>query len=143
RSDYDVVAERPESVVSGRSLTRGPEPAKVLGRPRVTPDKLLERVFPPMLATLIGAPPPDEASWQLEGKYDGFRAPARLAGRRVPLLSRNGLDLAGRFPDVARALAEITVGDAVLDGEIAARDAGGRTRFELLGHERGAGLMYY
>src|SRR5262249_32840034 len=139
----DIVASRPESVASGRRLTRGPEPAKVLGKPQltvgnpahkpsklpgrdlggVTPDKLLERVFPPMLATLVAAPPPDEGSWWLEVKYDGFRALAGLAGGRVALQSRNGLDLSGRFPQVARALAEIAVADAVLDGEICALDA--------------------
>ena len=27
RDDYDVVTERPESVISGRNITRGPTPA--------------------------------------------------------------------------------------------------------------------
>jgi bifunctional non-homologous end joining protein LigD len=140
---YDVVAERPESVASGRRVTRGPEPAEVLARPRATPEALLERLSPPMLATLVDAAPPDPASWRLEVKYDGFRALAGLAGGRVALWSRNGLDLATRFPQVARALAEVVVGEAVVDGEICALDARGRPRFELLQRGAGTGVVYY
>src|SRR5438067_6805610 len=39
---YDVVAERPESVVSGRVATRGPERPGTLRAPRAPPEQLLE-----------------------------------------------------------------------------------------------------
>ena len=143
RTDYDVIAERPESVVSGRRLTRGPETAKVLARPRVTPETLLDRVFPPMLATLVAEPPGDESAWILEVKYDGFRALAGLAGGRTALKTRNALDLAERFPQVARALAKVVVGEAVLDGEICALDAKGRPRFELMQRGAADGVVFY
>src|SRR5262249_14973138 len=114
-----------------------------LARPRVTPEALLERVFPPMLATLVDEPPPDARHWLLEVKYDGFRALAGLAGGRVALESRNALDLAGRFPRIAGALAGITVGEAVVDGEICALDEAGRPRFELMQRSTDDGVVFY
>ncbi len=130
--DYDVVAERPESVVSGRVAARGPEKKAVLGAPRPAPEGLLERVFPPMLGTLVSRLPRDEEDWLLEPKYDGFRALCGLSAGRVALWSRNRLDLASRFPAVARALGRLVVGDAVIDGEIVAFDPRGAPRFQLL-----------
>jgi bifunctional non-homologous end joining protein LigD len=132
---YDVVAERPESVRSGRAAARGPESRAVLEAPRPAPERLLERVFPPMLASPGGQPPRDEADWVFELKYDGFRALAGLSAGRVALWSRNRRDLAGRFPSVAAALARLRVGDAVLDGEVVALDARGAPRFQRLQRE--------
>jgi bifunctional non-homologous end joining protein LigD len=97
------------------------------------PAELLARVTPPMLATLAPAPPADGAHWHIELKYDGFRALAAVTRGALALHSRNGLDLAGRFPTLARALAHLDVGEAVLDGEVCALDATGRPRFQLLG----------
>jgi bifunctional non-homologous end joining protein LigD len=121
---YDVVAERPESVVSGRRATRGPETGKALRAKHPPPVELLLRVWPPMLATLsteedVGA------GDLLEVKYDGFRALAGVSGGKVSLQSRNGLDLAPRFPAVAPALARLVVGEAVLDGEVVGGAAAG------------------
>src|SRR6266568_987231 len=136
---YDVLEARPESVLSGRRVTRGPVAAKTLRATHPRPIDLLLRVWPPMLATLAG----EEvvaADDHLEVKYDGSRALAGLSGGQVSLQSRNGLDLGQRFPEVAEALRRLVVGDAVLDGEIVAegegasrfqalQDASGRTRY--------------
>ncbi len=124
RPGFDVVAERPESVVSGRRVTRGPVSAKTLRGVHPPPMDLLLRVWPPMLATLA-APEEVDPGARLEVKYDGFRALAGLSGRRVSLQSRNGRDLSARFPGVAAALRDVVVGEAVLDGEVVARDGGG------------------
>ena len=129
---YDVIAERPESVVSGRVATRGPERAGTLRAPRPPPEKLLEGLLPPMLATLVDEPPPDEENWIKERKYDGYRALCALSNGRVAMWTRNGLDLVGRFPAIARSLSQIVVGDAVVDGEIAVLDGKGVPRFELI-----------
>jgi len=129
---YDVVAERPESVVSGRVATRGPERAGALRAPRPGPEKLLERMLPPMLATLVDEPPPDEENWIEERKYDGYRALCGVSNGRVAMVTRNALDLTGRFPAIARSLSQIVVGDAVIDGEIAILDGKGVPRFELI-----------
>lgn len=137
---YDVVAERPESVVSGRAATRGPERKAQLAQRRPPPEKLLEAVLPPMLAQLASAPPAPARDWIYELKYDGFRALCALANGRVAMWSRNGLDLGHRFPHLVEALAKIVVGDAILDGEICVLDARGAPRFELLqkGHDQDA-----
>jgi bifunctional non-homologous end joining protein LigD len=127
----DVVNEAPGSVVSGRATTRGPE-RRQLRISHAAPEKLLERVFPPMLATLVEAVPEPESDWILETKYDGYRALTAVSSREVAMWTRNALDLRERFPGVARALARLAVGEAVVDGEVVALDAKGASRFQLL-----------
>ena len=97
-----------------------------------TPEQLLRKVFPPMLATLADAPPADDANWTYELKYDGFRALTAIVDGKIALWSRNQLNLAGRFPVIADAVAKIKTGEAVLDGEIVALDESGAPRFQLL-----------
>ena len=127
---YDVIAERPESVVSGRVATRGPERSGKLRAPRAAPDAILTAYMPPMLATLVDEAPPGK--WIAEVKYDGYRALSALSNGRLAMWTRNGLDLSSRFPRVARALSQILVGDAVIDGEVCVLDADGVPRFELI-----------
>jgi len=127
---YDVVAERPESVVSGRVVTRGPERSGKLRAPRPAPEAILPDYLPPMLATLVDEAPPGE--WHKEVKYDGYRAISALSNGRLAMWTRNGLDLTERFPRVARALSRLVVGDAVIDGEVCVLDAQGVPRFELI-----------
>lgn len=131
--DRDILSERPESVESGRVLTRGPEPQRELRKIRPPPDDLLLPYLPPMLAVLTKGTRalPREESWY-ETKYDGYRALAAISRGRVALRSRRGLDLGARFFRIVEALSEIVVGDAVLDGEVAVLDGAGVSRFELL-----------
>jgi bifunctional non-homologous end joining protein LigD len=128
----DIVNEEPGSVVSGRNATRGPEARTRLNAARPGPEKLLETVWPPMLATLVSAVPEPEDEWVHELKYDGYRAICALSNGRVAMWTRNALDLTERFPHLARALAKVVVGDAVIDGEIVALDAQGVPHFQLL-----------
>src|SRR5689334_3831375 len=128
--EYDVIAERPESVVSGRVATRGPERSGKLRAPRPAPDAILPGYLPPMLATLVEEAP--AGAWHAEVKYDGYRAVSALSNGRVAMWTRNALDLAGRFPRVARSLSRLVVGDAVIDGEICVLDPDGVPRFELI-----------
>ncbi len=127
----DIVAEEPGSVVSGRATTRGPE-SRGKKLVHMSPETLVKRVFPPMLATLVSSPPEPDSDWVYEVKYDGYRALTALSGGRVAMVTRNGLDLTARFPHIARAWSRVVVGDAVVDGEICALDAQGRPRFQLL-----------
>src|SRR5207253_6245033 len=140
---YDVIAERPESVVSGRVATRGPERSGKLRAPRAAPDAILTAYMPPMLATLVDEAPPGK--WIAEVKYDGYRALSALSNGRLAMWTRNGLDLSSRFPRVARALSQILVGDAVIDGEVCVLDADGVPRFELIqqGREEDAVLFAF
>jgi len=98
----------------------------------MTPRKLLERVFPPMLATLADAPPGDDGNWTYEMKYDGFRAVAAIVGGDVAMLSRNELDLAPRFPRTYEALKKVKAKEIILDGEVVVLDEKGAPRFQLL-----------
>lgn len=97
-----------------------------------TPQQLLRRLFPPMLATLVTEPPPDDKSWAYELKYDGFRALTAITNGDMAIWSRNELDLIPRFPHVAKAMAKLKAADVVLDGEIVAEDEEGVPRFQLL-----------
>jgi bifunctional non-homologous end joining protein LigD len=99
---------------------------------RQSPEELLRAVFPPMLASLVGGVPADEANWTYELKYDGFRAVSAISEGKIAIWSRNELDLASRFPSIARAVERIRIGEAVIDGEIVALDAKGTPRFQLL-----------
>ena len=61
---------------------------------------------------------PDEAGWQFEPKWDGFRALVFRDGGEVEILSKSGKSLVRYFPEVALALAEIDCNWFVLDGEL-------------------------
>ena len=97
-----------------------------------SPEQLLRRVFPPMLATLAEEPPADERNWTYELKYDGFRAICAIVDGRIAMWSRNELDLEPRFPHIGDALRKMRGPEMVLDGEVVALDAHGAPRFQLL-----------
>src|SRR5438067_817109 len=84
----------------------------------------------PMLTTLTDQPF-DRDGWIFEVKWDGFRAIADIHRGAVSLYSRNDKPFETRFPAVAEALERLKH-DAVLDGEIVALDAHGRSSFQLL-----------
>jgi DNA ligase D-like protein (predicted ligase) len=94
--------------------------------------------------------PPDQAGWAFEPKWDGYRALGHVVGGGLALRSRNGVDMAGWFPELAGLAG--TLGDhaGVLDGEVVAFDPDGRPSFEALqqrmaaraGRRRGAAVTY-
>jgi bifunctional non-homologous end joining protein LigD len=85
-----------------------------------------------MLATLVDAPF-DDSGWLFEVKWDGFRAIASIdATGKVALTSRNGLDLLRRFKELAGIGAAFRSLPVVVDGEICALDAEGRSSFQAL-----------
>ena len=86
--------------------------------------------YRPMLATLVNEPFDDKA-WIFEIKWDGFRLITEKRGNRVTLWSRSGIDVSLRYAVLLPALQKIE-GSCVLDGEICALDAQGRSRFQLL-----------
>jgi ATP-dependent DNA ligase len=55
--------------------------------------------------------------WIFERKFDGIRLIAFKRGRDVQLYSRNRLPLNGAYPAVVDAIANLSIGDAILDGE--------------------------
>ena len=84
----------------------------------------------PMLATLTDRPF-DDKDWVFETKWDGFRAVAVAGPGHARLYSRRGHDISAKYPTICQALAAIEH-EAVLDGELVALDAQGRSRFQLL-----------
>ncbi|MFJ6113754.1 ATP-dependent DNA ligase [Agrococcus sediminis] len=60
----------------------------------------------------------DEREWSFEVKWDGWRVLVDRRGSAVRLLSRNGRDLSGAFPELVEAVPASIEADAVLDGEV-------------------------
>jgi len=100
----------------------------------------------PQLATLVEkAPEGDE--WLHELKFDGYRMLCHLNGAKVTFWSRNGKDWTERFPKLAKAVKSLGVSSVILDGEVVAMDAAGRTSFQRLqqaiGKTGDAGLAFH
>lgn len=142
-----------ESCLSGRSMAKIANAQDAEWRSGkatkpVKPTKAVQDVefFPPMKATLF-AEPPGQGEWIYELKFDGYRALAIKNRDPVRLISGNGNDFTARFAELAEAIERIARPGTVLDGEIVALDAEGRSSFQLLqaletGEERPP-LIYY
>jgi bifunctional non-homologous end joining protein LigD len=89
------------------------------------------RFIDPMKPRLLDAPP-TSGDWSYELKFDGIRACAIKDGRKVGLISRNRNELSARYPEVAAAVKNLPVDECVIDGEVVALDAEGRSSFQLL-----------
>ncbi len=100
--------------------------------PAPSPESLLRKLYPPMLATLAEEPPASDGGWAYELKYDGFRCLAAISAGSLAMWSRNEIDLSTRFPRSAEALSKLKEREVVLDGEIVALDDEGTARFQLL-----------
>jgi bifunctional non-homologous end joining protein LigD len=85
----------------------------------------------PMLAT-IGDQPFSDANWLFEIKWDGVRALAWIDNGALTIRARSGAEITARYPELASLPAAIAASQALLDGEIAALDAHGRSDFGLL-----------
>ena len=95
-----------------------------------------------MLATLVSEPF-DDNEWVFETKWDGFRLITEKRGNNVRLASRNGIDVTSRYAVLLPVLQKIE-DSCVIDGEICALDAQGRSRFQLLQNalNKNAKLLY-
>ena len=91
-----------------------------------------QRTYRPMLATLTEELPRGEG-WEFEPKWDGYRALGYIRGGEAKLVSRNGNDLTGRFAPVVKELPKaLRTPDAVVDGEVVALDAHGKSSFSAM-----------
>ena len=104
-----------------------------LGR-RLRADRPLPR-FEPCLPCPAKAPPAGPG-WIHEIKHDGFRIIARRDASGVRLITRNGYDLAARFPLAAAAIASLPARSCVVDGEAIAVDDNGLSVFDLIRNRR-------
>jgi bifunctional non-homologous end joining protein LigD len=147
RGTYELVEEKKNGGLTvrlhGEKLegTWALVPAKLSGDPKNwlilrkredgAPERSRRR-YQPMLATLTKELPRGKG-WLYEVKWDGYRAIAYVHGAEAELVSRNGKDLTGRFPTVARAVARAArTPDCVLDGEVCALDEEGRATFSAM-----------
>ena len=87
--------------------------------------------FAPQLASSREIAPAGD-DWLHEIKWDGYRMMADLVDGKVKLRSRGKLDWTDTFPEVARAVEALPVGDARLDGELVVIDKEGRSDFSAL-----------
>src|SRR5690606_16706696 len=149
-SEYDIVSEQPDSVLSERTLIprqrgkaksetatkavkapaprrRKKEPTLTLtgARPAPLPDSLK-----PQLATLVETVP--EGDWRYEIKFDGYRIMARIEADKVQLFTRNGHDWTAKMPQQAKALAALGLQLAWLDGEVVVVNEEGTPDFQAL-----------
>jgi bifunctional non-homologous end joining protein LigD len=169
-SDAVVVDENPLSVASGRSMEtiaadrdrvwnsqrgevagdppaqRKPHGTAEWTRPAGARKRSMPETVTPQLATAVEEPP-DGDEWLHELKYDGYRLIAQIADGKVRVLTRNRLDWTGKFQPLARALAELPVDSALIDGEVVALKPDGTSSFaDLQDHlSRGdpSDLVYY
>jgi bifunctional non-homologous end joining protein LigD len=80
--------------------------------------------------------PFDDPDWLFEIKYDGFRSLAQIEHGVCRLISRKD-NVYKRFTDLAKAIpADLTIDEAVLDGEIVVLDSEGKSLFYELMHTR-------
>ncbi len=90
---------------------------------------------PPVLAPMLAVPgalPTDVDAWAYEVKWDGVRAVVTVDDGRLTLRSRNGNDVSGAYPELTGLADQLGGRSAVLDGEVVALDAAGRTSFARL-----------
>jgi bifunctional non-homologous end joining protein LigD len=89
------------------------------------------RDLSPMLA-VAGSLPPDDDHWSYEVKWDGVRALVAVDGGRITLTSRIGNDVTSHYPELRGLGLQLGSRQALLDGEIVAFNADGRSDFGLL-----------
>jgi bifunctional non-homologous end joining protein LigD len=126
----DIVTERPESVKSGKSATRGPRRvgASSTGKSAAA---LAAAVGDVERATMVGAIS-DVKAYLYEIKYDGYRILAAKAGDEVKMITRGGHDWTTAFALVARAIRKLPARELVVDGEVCVVDEAGRPSFQAL-----------
>lgn len=118
--------------------------ALALALPGARKSKLAAVAFTPQLARLREQPPAGQG-WLHELKWDGYRIVATIVRGQAQLWSRNAVEWTGKLPEVVRALEQLSLEEAALDGELIAAQ-GDRSSFSTLqgtlSGERSAPLSY-
>ncbi|MDD2046785.1 DNA ligase D [Pseudomonas putida] len=136
QADYDILEAEPDSVLSERTLierkhkpaaSKSKNPNRTLNGAKLT---ALPASLKPELATLVESAP--EGDWRYEVKFDGYRILARIEDGEVRLFTRNGHDWTARLPNQAKALGELKLQSAWLDGEMVVANEHGVADFQAL-----------
>ncbi|WP_193072804.1 DNA ligase D [Pseudomonas sp. FME51] len=166
--EYDVLRERPESVVSGSvidektgrtmaaDLTAKPKASKAAAKPAAKGKKgrasarsgseIFPEMLGPQLATLASQPPAGD--WRYEIKFDGYRLMVRIDAKgKVNIFTRNGHDWSRQLPEQCRELAALGLKSSWLDGEVVVLNEDGMPDFQALQNafdtERSQRMMFY
>ena len=154
---FSVVDEMPDSVkalplpggapAAGSPLAATPAPAPATPAARSprsaaapaaapSPDDAPKAALPdslsPQLATLVDAPPSSPEEWLFEIKFDGYRLLARIDGKDIRLITRNGNDWTHKLQPLRASLEKMKLPAGWYDGEIVVHDDDGRPDFGLL-----------
>ncbi|HEX8596179.1 MAG TPA: DNA ligase D [Pseudomonas sp.] len=150
KAECDIVADKPDSVVSERTLipkksaaaNAASKPAQAAGKKTAKRTSLpgltltgaqaadVPATIKPELATLVDSAP--EGDWRYELKFDGYRIMARIEDGKVQLLTRNGHDWSAKMPRQTKALKSLGLASAWLDGEVVVADEEGMPDFQAL-----------
>jgi bifunctional non-homologous end joining protein LigD len=138
-SEFSVVDEFPDSV-KGLKPPKGARPAaaavakKASAKGSPPHPHAVKAVLPdmlsPELATLVDRPQAGE--WIYEIKFDGYRMLARVEGKDVRLVTRNGNDWTARLEPLRSALAKLKLPPGWYDGEIVVPGESGNPDFNAL-----------
>lgn len=116
----DVLKKYTKSIETGRTM-----------RTIETSDHELPDWREPQLATVVNdAPEGDE--WLTEMKYDGYRALIAVGSGTAWVYTRGGQDWSDKFVQIAEAAAALPTSGTLMDSEIVAIDADGKTDFSAL-----------
>ncbi|HEX6654635.1 MAG TPA: DNA polymerase ligase N-terminal domain-containing protein, partial [Candidatus Limnocylindria bacterium] len=137
----------PASIKTGRTndeVKEGVKPRfeQPAPSPEVGPDLSMARqqrqpdFVPPMMATLTDAAFADD-DWLYEVKWDGYRVEAVVSGGKARIWTRNRVDAATYFPNLAGDAQWIDAEQAIVDGEVVAFDEQGRPSFSRLQEKTG------
>jgi len=134
----DDILTRDASVVSKLTVQdlkngRSPDRAELIDLNKIPGSQQAE--FPnsirPMFASLADKPFSDPR-WIFEPKLDGFRIIALIQNGKATLISRNGLDVSGKYMNLVKELNNLPAKETILDGELVAIDETGQPCFQCL-----------
>jgi bifunctional non-homologous end joining protein LigD len=141
-----LVTRELTSISTGRTMAEIAAGKKVKAAPKKTVSGAKLPAFrKPQLATLVDHPPTG-SGWLHEIKYDGYRCLLAVAGGKVRIYTRSGLDWTDRFAGIADAAGALDLPPALIDGEIVWLDAKGNPSFsglqEALKNDKGGLTLF-
>lgn len=131
-SDVTLKELKAQAAPRGRPRAAAKKPASTAKthRRRQLPEPFPEQVE--LQLARLSDKAPAGRDWLHEIKYDGYRILAFRDGRKLRIVSRNGIDWTDKLPALREALLGLDCRRCILDGELVAFDEQGHSRFDLL-----------
>lgn len=138
----DITIVKPKSVISHRTIEQiaGHLPKKT-AKQLSSNSKKIKKISPPksaipasihpQLATLVNQPPAGD-QWLHEIKFDGYRLLCVINKKKIKWMTRNQKDWTKKFSALTKAIRELTIATAILDGEVVAINEHEQFDFQLL-----------